>query len=158
MKGFLIFMVLLVGGCIYVFTHTHELAQDAIDKMKLEEGVPDQAYYDLLSRDAQAFAVKYRPFVQKRESISKWAALVGETQLTMALGKETTERYDSTPLATEPEYGDLLYRWASMLEDEGNGQEAYNAQKRYLELFPTGKYITQSAASIQRLMTKYNIK
>jgi hypothetical protein len=156
MKGFLIFMVLFVGALIYAFTHTHELAQDAITRMKVEEGPVDQAYYDLLNRDPQAFADKYRPFMQKRASLSKWSNLVGETDLTLALGKETRERYEESPLAHEPEYGDLLFRWASLSEDQGNGQEAYNAQKKYQELFPTGQYFAESGAAVQRLMTKYN--
>jgi ATP-dependent exoDNAse (exonuclease V) beta subunit len=158
MKGFLIFMAVLVGGCIYVFTHTHDLAQDAINKMKLEEGVADHAVYELLTHDPQAFATKYRPFVQQRNTIAKWASLVGETDLTVELSKETQERYDTTPLSSEPDYGDLIFRLAMILEDRGAGQEAYNLNKRYLELFPAGKYFTESAGSIQRLVTKYNIK
>jgi hypothetical protein len=41
-------------------------------------------------------------------------------------------------------------------EDLGNGQDAFLAQKKYQELFPSGGHFTESGTAVQRLMTKYS--
>jgi hypothetical protein len=160
MKGFLIFMVLVVGGSIYLFTHTHELLQQAIDAVEKDEGPNDQAFQDQNSSDPVKFADRYRGDLKERVMIVRFDSFLGEDDLTLDLTRKSRDRYDQTSLANDPLYGELLYHLAQAVEDQASAisaPEANDTCKRYLALFPDGKHAIESSAMIQRLAYKFNL-
>lgn len=161
MKGFLIFLVLVVGGSLYFLAHTAEIGRDAIVAVEKEEGPLDQAFTDQIYKDPAAFAVKYKPLLERRAKIAKWLSILGESALVLDLGRTSQARYDESPLATDPNYGILLYRRAMASDEEiGPAQalESYEACRRYITLFPQGQYTDECQKMFNRLQFKYNFK
>jgi hypothetical protein len=159
MKGFLIFVALIVGASLYVLANTHELGQAAIASVEKDEGPNDQAFQDQMFGDPAKFAEKYRPMLQRRAQIAKVLPYAGEGDLMIDLICKTRDRYDQSSLANDPVYGDMLYRLAEAYEDQGGpipAGEAATACKRYLALFPDGKLTVEVSAMMQRLSYKYN--
>jgi hypothetical protein len=161
MKGFLIFMVLLVGGSIYLLVNSQQLCRNAIEAVDKDEGPNDQAFQDQLYADPPKFAEAHRLFLQRRMTIAKVLTILGEQDLMVEMVNNVRARYDQSALDTDPDYGELVYREAAALEDGMNstqGAQANELCKRYLALFPDGKRAVEASAMIQRLAYKYNFR
>jgi hypothetical protein len=133
MKGFLIFMVLLVGGSIYFLTHTDELAKEALASIQKDEGPADQSFQNQFQDSAQ-FTLKYKPMLDHRAWLVKALPLLDDSALMLDIAQDTRERYDGSPLATDPTYSNMMLAYALGLEDRGDSGGAaiaFDISKQY---------------------------
>ena len=161
MKGFLIFMVLLVGGTVYFFTHTDDFAKQAIESLEKEEMPDAPAFLDTMYKDPVSFAIKNKPFLEKRAFLAKWIATLGEKSTMISLFQRTRELYHDSTLVTDPAYGELIWRAATAMEDEMNipsATAAYELCHYYLSLFPDGEHRDDINVISTRIQYKYNFK
>ena len=161
MKGFLIFITLIVAGSVYFFTHTADFAAEAVKQLELEEKPDDPSFREGLYRDPAAFAASHKPYLDKRAQLGKWMSIFGEKAMMQVLATRTRNLYAESNLATDPSYGDLLWRSATELEDQNNlfmAQEALDLARLYLKDFPDGVHKDEMSATATRIQYKYNFK
>lgn len=161
MKGFLIFMALIVGGTVYFFTHTDDFAKQAIEALEKEELPESPEFQALMYRDPVAFAIKNKPFLEKRAELAKWIGIIGEKSMMINLAERTRTFYHDSTLSTDPAYGDLIWRATTALEDEmsiPSAQQAYDLCHLYQSLFPDGAHRDEINVIATRIQYKYNFK
>jgi hypothetical protein len=157
MKGFLIFMVLLVGGSVYFLTHTEELANQALASIQKDEGPADQTFQDQFKDPAQ-FSLKYKPMLEHRALLVKILPFLGESALMLDVARDSQDRYDSSPLATDPTYGNLLMAYVNGLEDrgdQGGASMAFDICKQYVINNPDSPATVEFRTAMTRLNYKY---
>lgn len=161
MKGFLIFMALVVGGAVYFFTHTAEIAAQAVVALEKDEMPDAPAFQETLYKDPVSFAIKYKPFLEKRATLGKWMAILGETYPMLVLAQRTRDLYHDSTLTSDPAYGDLIWRSATALEDQASipgATQAYELCHLYQSLFPDGEHRDEINTISTRIQYKYNFK
>ena len=161
MKGFLIFMVLVVGGSIYFFTHTADFGKQAIASLEAEEKPDAPAFQEGLYRDPVAFAANNQVFLEKRATIAKWLGILGEKGMMQDICKRSRDLYHDSNLSTDPAYGDMLWRSAADYDDQesmGPAQQSLELCRTYLALFPTGAHREEVSGIATRIQYKYNFK
>ncbi len=161
MKGFLIFMALIVGGSAYFFTHMEDIAKQMTESIEKDEQPDAPAFQELMYRDPTQFAVLNKPFLDKRAQLAKWLQILGERSAFLTLALRTHDLYKDSSLATDPSYGEILYRNAVVMEDDYNvfsAQTGYDLCHQYMALFPEGVHKDEVSAIANRMQSKFNFK
>lgn len=161
MKGFLIFMALVAGGAVYFFTHTNEITAEVIKKLELEEAPKSQEFRELMYKSPEQFAALHKPHLERRVLLAKWNGLVGDKNTSYQLVRDAREIYGESSLATDPAYGDMIWRMAVGLEFENHvvpAQEALDYAKHYQALFPEGPHRDEISGLVTRVSIKYNFR
>ena len=152
MKSFLIGMAVIVAVCIFFITSYSTIGQWVITGVVQQEGTVD-SMKEQADKDPTAFALKYKPFLDRRNIIIR-AAEILDTEYFMDLTKDTLERYLDTPLQTDDTVEHTLAKRALELDSRVATAQAWDLYKRYMAMFPTGP----NAAVVKNAMVHLSLK
>lgn len=161
MKGFIITMVLLVGGAFVFLTQYGEVGQAMIDKVAVQEGDHDAVLAAANKENGQAaFIAKYQPLLDRRWMLGAGAVYLDENWF-IKLSKETLDLYAETPLAMSQSYANFMFERAKRIELMGNPaliNEAWALYKAHREKFPNDEHAKLVINAMSRMMTKYGMQ
>jgi hypothetical protein len=153
MKAFLIFLALVVGLGIFLITSYSKIAEWVISDVVVQEGAPE-GMKDANTKDENAFAVKYQPFLERRVMVGRFAEILAEDYF-LDLAKDTLDRYTDTSLQTSEDYEYFLLKRAVILDQRVQTAEAWVLYRRHQTLFPGSRNAPMVRTAVNRLLLKY---
>ena len=159
MKGFFIFLFLLVGSLISFMTYSQEICQWYMAKVVLEEGgpYPNSTFDKMKAEDPDGFKLKFENDLTARIYTAKVADLTNKEDYFMALAQETVTMYVDSSLGKKSSLGDLVYNLGLHLEDGNHFREAYAMFKLFMQTYPDSASFPEAKRESDHLALRYNL-
>lgn len=165
MKGLLVILGLVVAALLYAMSNFGVVTAPILNRIVLQEGaladVQAAGQADVQAGGqggpTDAFVVKYQPFLDQRYWLGRVAIIVDDDTF-IKVASDTHDRYTTTPLQNNPEYGYLTVHWAEMLADRNQFDQAGHLYEEYMQLFPQGDDINVARSALSNLRINHGFQ
>ena len=159
MKGFLIFMAVVVGGGVFAIVRFEDLATGYLATLAKTEGGPggSPAFETLKVEKPDDFKKKYQPILEKRLKIAVMSNYLGNGEFFEKVATETKMLYLNAPTDKNPRFGKMMVMLGERLEERQQFGPAFEQYKEFKANFPDHPDVKMAEVAIQRLRIKYGL-
>lgn len=159
MKGFFIFLAVIVSSAVAFMGYYQEIGQWYMEKVVADEGGPyPNATFDKMKIEIpEAFKAKFESDLRARMIIAKFADWTSKEAYFLKIVEETKTMYLDSSLVQKDGFGDLIFKLAEHYHEADRYLDAYNLFKLFVEIYPNHPDVPSARRYSEHLRVKYSL-